>query len=82
MSKSYKDEIITTTEKELSKKEQYDLEKQKKETEKNKQKKKNNSTKKKPRKKHQTNLGARIFATIMLILMIGSIVATIAAYIG
>ena len=43
---------------------------------------KKNHHKKKKRKSPQTNLGARIFAIVMLILMILSIVATASAYMG
>ena len=78
MSKSYKrkkeieKEIIE--ENTLSKKEQYDLAK------KNKANKKE-VKKKKISKPKQTNLGARIFAILMLLLMISSVVVSILAYI-
>lgn len=65
----------------LSKKELYDLNKQKKQLEKEKQKKKSNSTKKKKKKTYQTSLMGRIFAFIMLILMVGFIIATVAVYV-
>jgi len=83
MSKSYKkkketvEEIVDTEE--LSKKEQYDLMKQKKEEAKLKKDKKK-KVKKVKGKTHQTNLGARIFAIVMLVLMIGSIITSVAAY--
>lgn len=83
MSKNYKikhkqeNENIENN-KTLSKKEEYDLNKQKKEQ----QKLKNNTKKKKKRKNYQTNLGTRIFAIIMLLLMTGSIIATIATYLS
>ena len=63
----------------LSKKELYDLNKNKKEEIKVK-KIKAPSRKKKTKKTYQHNLGARIFAIIMLILMIGSVAASIFAY--
>lgn len=66
----------------LSKKEIYDLNKKKKEESKQKKKKTESKQKKNKQKKTYThNLGARIFAIIMLVLMIGSIVATISMYI-
>lgn len=68
-------EVIDTST--LSKKELYDLNKKKKE-EKNK---KTSDKKKKHKKKNNSNLGARIFAIIMLILMIASIFAGAFAYI-
>ena len=63
----------------LSKKELYDLNKEKKlkEKEKNTKKIKNNNKKKKKSSTYKTNLAGRIFAIIMLILMIGSVIATI-----
>ena len=66
----------------LSKKEIYDLNKKKKEESKQKKTKTESKPKKNKKKKTYThNLGARIFAIIMLVLMIGSIVATISMYI-
>lgn len=56
----------------ISKKELYDLKKKEKNC-----KKKKNTAKKKKKKQYQTSLAGRIFAFIMLILMIGSIIATI-----
>ena len=88
MSKSYKkklikdEEIVETDDSTLSKKELYDLNKKKKEEEKKKKKKKDKKKdNKKNAKTYQTNLAGRIFAIIMLILMAGSVIATIAAYI-
>ena len=87
MSKSYKkkkeveEEMIETST--ISKKEQYELMKKKKEESKLKKDKKNSKkikSKKKQKKTYQTNLGARIFAIVMLILMIGSVVVSVAAY--
>lgn len=83
MSKNYKKktEIIEEPKEkdnELSKKEQYDLKKKQKLAEKEKQQKKKKT---KQKKTYQTNLAGRIFAIIMLILMVGSIIATIATYI-
>ena len=80
MAKSYKkkhnqEEVVIETDN-LSKKEQYDLEK------KNKLKEKETKKKKKSTKTKQTNLGTRIFAIVMLILMIGSVIASVAAYLG
>ncbi len=85
MSKKYKikhkkeeeiEEVID--EEELSKKELYDLNKQKKLKEKEKNIKKNKSNKKKKKTStYQTNLAGRIFAIVMLILMLGSVIATI-----
>ena len=73
------EENIIEEETKLTKKEEYDLNKQKKEKEQAKKMKKNHHKKKK-RKNTQTNLGAKIFAIIMLVLMILSIVATASAY--
>lgn len=79
MSKSYKkkkeiEEVIIDNDN-LSKKEQYDLEK------KNKLKLKEKSKKKKIKKTKQTNLGARIFAIFMLLLMISSVIVSSLAYV-
>ncbi len=88
MSKKYrkkieKEEEISDNETELSKKEQYDLMKRKKEEEKAKiRKKQEKKKKKKSTNSHQTNLAGRIFAVIMIILMIGSVVASIASYLS
>lgn len=85
MSKTYKkknikeesiEEVVDT----LSKKEQYDLNKKKKEQAKlkdikNKEKKSSKKKISKPK-----NLGARIFAIAMLILMIASVLVSIFAY--
>lgn len=79
MSKNYKikhqkqDEKIIEDNNNLSKKELYDLKKKNKLKIKEKEQKKE----KKKGKKHQTNLIGRIFAIVMLLLMLGSIVATI-----
>lgn len=59
----------------LSKKEQYDLAK------KEKMNKKVVAKKKKVNKKKQTNLGARIFAIFMLLLMISSVIISSLAYV-
>lgn len=89
MSKKYKikhnkkeevEEVID--ESTLSKKELYDLNKERKLKEKEKATKKNTkkNTKTKKKKKsstYQTNLVGRIFAIVMLILMLGSVIATI-----
>ena len=64
------------TENSLSKKELYDLNKKKK---KNKETTKKNK-KKKDKKTYKTNLAGRIFAIIMLLLMAGSVLATISYY--
>ena len=81
MSKSYKrkkevEEITIETEN-LSKKEQYDLEKNNK----LKQKEKETKKKKKVTKPKQTNLGARIFAIFMLLLMVSSVIVSTLAYV-
>ena len=88
MSKSYKkkhkavqEEIVEVDENTLSKKELYDLNKKKKELAKDKEKKKKNPSKKSGKKTYQTNVAGRIFAFVMLILMVGSVIATIASYI-
>ena len=63
----------------LSKKELYDLQKQEKlklREKASKKSKKNKSSK----KTYKTNLAGRIFAIAMLILMIGSVIATISYY--
>lgn len=87
MAKSYKkkieqEEIIIENDT-LSKKEQYDLEKQKRiALKEKKQKKKNKSLKKKINNKTKTtNIGARIFAILMLLLMIGSIIISTLTYV-
>lgn len=78
MSKNYKrkkeieEQIIE--ENTLSKKEQYDLAKKNKANKKEVKKKKTNKTK-------QTNLGARIFAILMLLLMISSVIVSSLAYV-
>lgn len=87
MSKKYKiknkrnedeDDILNDEEENLSKKELYDLNKKKKINEKEKNLKKVKIKKKKKKNStYQTNLVGRIFAIIMLILMIGSVIATI-----
>lgn len=88
MSKNYKkkheQEEAINQEVGLSKKELYDLEKERKlkEKEKLEKKKKVVSKKKTTNKTYQTNLAARIFAIIMLILMVGSILASAVAYLG
>ncbi len=85
MSKNYKKKnTIPTKEIEetgnLTKKELYDLNKKKKEEVKAKQENKKKTSKKKNKKTYQTNLAGRIFAVVMLILMLGSVVASIASY--
>lgn len=79
MAKSYKkkreiEEVVETEA--LSKKEQYDLEKEKRIKDKEKKDKKKNSKKKRSTKKAPTNLGAKIFAVLMLLLMIGSVIVS------
>lgn len=89
MSKHYKiknkkanEEIETIDEYEgLSKKEIYDLNKKKKENIKRKTSKDKKKAKKTSSKKHPTNILTKVFAIFMLILMVGSVVASIAAYI-
>lgn len=89
MSKKYKvkheekndinEEEITNNSNNLSKKELYDLQKQEKlklREKASKKSKKNKSSK----KTYKTNLAGRIFAIAMLILMIGSVIATISYY--
>lgn len=87
MAKSYKkkheqEEVIIDKDT-LSKKEQYDLEKQKKlaSKEKEQKKKKNISKKKTENKTKGTNIGARIFAIFMLTLMVGSVVVSVLSYV-
>ncbi len=87
MSKHYRKKIektedteIIENENNLTKKEIYDLNKKKKEELKQKEEKKKNKKKKKE-SKHKTSLIARIFAIMMLILMMGSVIASISAYI-
>jgi len=87
MAKSYKkkrelEEVIVESDT-LSKKEKYDLEKQKKMILKEKeQKKKDKSIKKKINNKTKgTNMGAKIFAVVMLLLMVGSVIVSTLAYI-
>ncbi len=91
MSKSYKkkrvkdeEEIKEVDESTLSKKELYDLNKKKRDALKLKEEKKKNNNKAKANrsgKTYQTNLAGRIFAIVMLVLMVGSVIATIAAYV-
>lgn len=84
MSKSYKvkrkkeEEEIIVNEDGLSKKELYDLNKKKKETEKIK----DNKVKEKKRKKRElpANLGTKLFAIFMLVLMIASVLVSALAY--
>lgn len=88
MSKNYKRKIQKDEQNEeveiQNKKELYDLEKARKQEEKEKQLKKKKNKKKKSKKKikktYQTSLGGRIFAVIMLILMLGSVVASVGSY--
>ena len=84
MSKNYKKKNkqaeITTEVKELSKKEEYDLNKKKKEETKKKLDSKKKKHSKNSKKHHQTNLGTRIFAIAMLLLMILSVIASAGAY--
>lgn len=87
MAKSYKkkriiEEEVTMENDEISKKEQYDLEKQKKVALKEKsQKKKEKSIKRKINNKVKgTNLVSKIFAIFMLILMIGSVIVSTLTY--
>lgn len=84
MSKSYKvkrkKEEVVVDESSLSKKELYDLNKKEKETAKIKNDKKKSKKNKKITK--QTNLGVRIFAIFMLVLMIASVVASAIAYLA
>lgn len=82
MSKRYKKRKIEIEQEEpkegeLSKKELYDLKKKEKEKEKKKTEKKKSKKREKNKKTYQTSLVGRIFAIIMLILMIGSVIATI-----
>ncbi|MEE3343248.1 MAG: DUF2371 domain-containing protein [Bacilli bacterium] len=88
MSKKYKQkfekkDIEEDNNSNLSKKELYDLEqkqkRERKEKEKNKKKKKTDKSKKK-KKTYSTNLAGKIFAIVMLILMVGSVIATISYY--
>ncbi len=85
MSKNYKKKNTIPVEEieetgNLTKKELYDLNKKKKEESKAKLEKKKKISKKKNKKTYQTNLAGRIFAVVMLILMLGSVVASIASY--
>lgn len=76
-----KNEEIIETNNTLNKKELYDLRQAEKRKEKEKIVRKNKkATKKKSKKTYKTNLIGRIFAIIMLILMIGSVIATISYY--
>lgn len=64
----------------ISKKELYDLQKQEKLKKKAKENKKKDKKKKNKKSTYKANLGARIFAITMLILMLGSVIATISYY--
>lgn len=85
MSKSYKKkqelEENTYEEDTLSKKELYDLEKKKKIKNKEKSEKKKNTNKKVSKKLKPSNLGSKIFAIFMLILMVGSVLVSALAYV-
>ena len=77
-----KEEVVEENIEELTAKELYDKKKEEKLKEKEK---KNKKTKKSSRKKivkkiNTTNLGARIFAVFMLVLMIASVIVSIATY--
>ena len=74
--KNIKEESIKELTETLSKKEQYDLNKKKKEKSNKKKETKTSKKKKTPPK----NLGAKIFAILMLILMIASVLVSIFAY--
>ena len=79
--KHIENESINENNNSLSKKELYDLKQKEKKEQKNKTAIKNNKHKKKKKKKtYKTNLAGRIFAIVMLILMVGSVVATISYY--
>lgn len=86
MSKNYKikhekNEIeIEESNESLSKKELYDLKQKEKIAKKEKLEKKKLKKKKSKKKTYQTNLVGRIFAIVMLILMIGSVIASVATY--
>ena len=83
MSKSYKkkreQEENISIDYTLSKKELYDLEKAKRN--KIKDKKKKNTNKKVSNKIKNTNLGSKIFAIFMLLLMVGSVIISSLAYV-
>lgn len=85
MAKSYKkknvqEEIVVDSDN-ISKKEQYDLEKKKRLALKEKEQKKKKSVKSNSNKTKKTNLGNRIFAIFMLILMVGSVIVSTLAYV-
>ena len=84
MAKSYKkkheEKVIVTEEATISKKEQYDLEKMKRMKAKKKEQNKKTS-KLKNFSKNNSNLGSKIFAIFMLILMVGSVVVSALAYV-
>lgn len=82
MSKNYKvkhnkTKIDVTEDSALSKKELYDLKQKEKKEAKAKLNNKKSKKKKKAKKTYKTNLAGRIFAIIMLLLMVGSVIATI-----
>ena len=80
--KSAEVEKVEVDDSTLSKKELYELNKKKKDEIKRKNNRhKENDKKKSGSKTYQTNTLGRIFAFVMLILMVGSVIATIAAYI-
>lgn len=76
-----KDEVETqgTNVQELSAKELYDIKKEQRQKEKQKKDKKSKKKKKKF-KTYETNLAGRIFAFIMLLLMIASVVGYVVSY--
>lgn len=76
--KKQEKEIKNTNENELSPKEIYDMNKEKRLKE--KKKKESTPSKKKKKKTYETNLAGRIFAIIMLILMIASVFGYIISY--
>lgn len=80
--KNIKKEIeVDDSNEKLSAKELYDIQKEERLKEKEKNlKTKKRSSKKKSRKVNTTNLGAKVFAIFMLLLMVASVVISILVY--
>jgi len=81
--KKVEEEVEDIDKKELSPKELYDLNKEKKLKERNKNKKKKDDSKKKNTKSKKTgksNLATKIFAIVMIILMLASCLSSVLIY--
>ena len=75
--KKHEEEVIVLESDEISKKEQYDLEKKKRLEAREKKMKKMASKNKHVNSGNKPGLGAKIFAIFMLVLMIGSVLVSV-----